>query len=187
MNKKLMKQVILGLIISITLLSFTVPEWKSYRNIDGMFKVLTRGAFQEKTIKAQTSIGEITTKTFIYQPKEQEENLVYMVTYYDFPKGSMHSDSTTLLDDFFKTTIEQSAESVSGTVIYSNQLEQQGHRAWQWRVNYGENKVAIKTRAFLIGTRFYSVQTVGLSDAPNNNTSEFFMNSLKILGLEEKY
>lgn len=182
-----MKQIILGLIISITLLNFTTPEWKSYRNIDGMFKVLTRGAFQQKTIKAQTSIGEITTKTFIYQPEEQEENLIYMITYYDFPKGSIHSDSTELLEDFFKTTIEQSAESVSGTVIYSNELEQQGYRAWQWRVNYGEDKVAIKTKSFLIANRFYSVQTVGLTAAPNNNTSEFFMNSFKVLGVEEKY
>jgi hypothetical protein len=182
-----MTRIILGLVISCTLLSFTPPEWKSYRNIDGMFKVLTRGAFQQKTIKAQTTIGEITTKTFIYQPEEQEENLVYMITYYDFPKGSIHSDSTELLKDFFKNTIEQSAESVNGKVIYTNELEQQGYRAWQWRVNYQEGKVAIRTRSFLINNRFYSIQTVGLTDAPSNNTADFFMNSLKILGLEEKY
>ncbi len=182
-----MKHIFLGLIFSTTLLSFTPPEWKSYRNIDGMFKVLTRGAFQEKTIKAQTSIGEITTKTFIYQPTEQEENLVYMITYYDFPKHAVHSDSTELLKDFFKTTIEQSAESVKGTVIYTNELEHQGYRAWQWRVNYAEGKVAIKTRAFLINNRFYSVQTVSLTDAPSNNTADFFMNSFKILGVEENY
>lgn len=182
-----MKQTILGLIISVTLLSFTTPEWKSYRNIEGMFKVLTRGAFQEKTLKAQTAIGEITTKTFVYQPQEQEENLVYMITYYDFPKGSVHSDSTELLQDFFKTTIKQSAESVNGTVIYTNQLEHQGYRAWQWRVNYSEGKVAIKTRAFLINNRFYSIQTVSLAEATSNNTADFFMNSFKVLGVEEKY
>ncbi|NJN77492.1 MAG: hypothetical protein HC803_03485 [Saprospiraceae bacterium] len=153
-----------------------------FRNIDGRFKVLTRGNLVEKMATIQTEIGAIESHQFVYQPLEKEENLAYIIMYYDFPEGGMHSDSTELLKEFFDTTVKEAVAKLQGTLIYQNDLEHEGYRARQWRVNYSDNQVAIRSRAFMVKQRFYLLQTIGLTEVEQNNVSEYFINSFKLLG-----
>lgn len=180
--KKIFVIAIIGFVALFTLTNFAPPEWMLFRNIDGRFKVLIRGNMIEKTAQIETELGVIQTHTFVYQPKEKEENLVYMIMYYDFPEGGMHSDSIDLVKEFFDSTVEEAVGSVQGTLIYENELEHQGYRARQWRVNYADNKAAIRTRAFMVKQRYYMLQTVGMAEVDQNNTTEFFVNSFKLLG-----
>lgn len=180
--KKIILVVIIGLAVISTFSNFTPPEWMVFRNIDGRFTVLTRGNMIEKTANIETALGTIQTHTFVYQPEEKEENLVYMIMYYDFPEGGMHSDSTELVKEFFDSTVEEAVASVQGILIYENNLEKQGYPVRQWRINYLENKAAIRTRAFMVKQRYYMLQTISLADADQNSTTEFFVNSFKLLG-----
>lgn len=177
-----MKKVLLVFAIILSLASFTATEWMQFRNIDGRFKVLIRGAMIEKMATFETDLGNIETHTFVYQPEEQEENLIYMIMYYDFPEGGMHSDSTELVQEFFDSTVEEAAASVNGIMIYENGMEHQGYPARQWRINYLENKAVIRTRAFIVRNRYYMLQTIGLAEVEQNNVTEFYINSFKLLG-----
>jgi hypothetical protein len=181
-NQKQMKKIIIAIAAVVTLVSFAPPEWMQFRNIDGRFKVLTRGAMTEKMAFIETDLGSIETHTFVYQPEEQEENLVYMIMYYDFPEGSMHSDSTELIKTFFDTTVEEATASVKGTLIYENAMEHEGYPARQWRINYLENKAVIRSRAFIVKNRFYLLQTIGLTEVEQNNVTDFYLNSFRLLG-----
>ena len=177
-----MKKIVLAVVCVLILMSFSPPEWMQFRNIDGRFKVLIRGAMIEKTATISTDVGDIETHTFVYQPEEQEENLVYMIMYYDFPEGGMHSDSTELVKEFFDSTVEEAVSSVDGILIYENEMEHQGYPARQWRVNYLDNKAAIRSRAFIANNRYYLLQTVALTEVEQNNVTEFYINSFRLLG-----
>jgi hypothetical protein len=177
-----MKKIVFAIAILLVTASFTNTEWMQFRNIDGRFKVLTRGNLVEKMATIETSIGTIESHQFVYKPAEKEENLAYIIMYYDFPEGGMHSDSTELLKEFFDTTVEEAVAKLQGTLIYQNDLEQEGYRARQWRVNYADNQVAIRSRAFMVKQRFYLLQTIGLTEIDQNNVSEYFINSFKLLG-----
>ena len=177
-----MKKTFFAIITIIVLSSFAPPEWMRFRNIDGRFRVLIRGAMTEKLADFETELGTIKTHTFVYQPEETEENLVYMIMYYDFPEGGMHSDSTELVKEFFDSTVEEAVSSVDGTLIYENAMEHQGYPARQWRVNYLENKAVIRTRAFIVRNRYYMLQTIALTEVDQNNVTDFYLNSFKLLG-----
>lgn len=177
-----MKKVFFAIITISILASFAPPEWMQFRNIDGRFKVLIRGAMIQKMAMIETDLGNIETRTFVYQPEEKEENLIYMIMYYDFPEGGMHSDSTALVQEFFDVTVEEAVASVGGTLIYENEMEHQGYPARQWRINYLDNKAAIRTRAFIVRNRYYMLQTIGLTEVDQNNVTEFYINSFKLLG-----
>jgi hypothetical protein len=177
-----MKKIVFAIAILLTLGSFTNTEWMQFRNIDGRFKVLTRGNMIEKMATIETAIGTIESHQFVYQPAEKEENLAYIIMYYDFPEGGMHSDSTGLVKDFFDTTVEEAVTKLQGILVYQNDLEHQGYAARQWRVNYSDNKVAIRSRAFMVKQRFYLLQTISLADVEQNNVSEYFINSFRLLG-----
>jgi hypothetical protein len=177
-----MKKIVFAIAILLILGSFTNTEWMQFRNIDGRFKVLIRGNLVEKMATIQTEIGMIESHQFVYQPAEKEENLAYIIMYYDFPKGGMHSDSTELLKEFFDTTVEEAATKLQGMLVYQHDLEHEGYAARQWRVNYSDNKVAIRSRAFMVKQRFYLLQTIGFTDIEQNNVSEYFINSFRLLG-----
>lgn len=177
-----MKKIIFAIAILLVTASFTHTEWMQFRNIEGRFKVLTRGNLVEKMATIETTIGTIESHQFVYQPEEKEENLAYIIIYYDFPEGGMHSDSTELLKDFFDTTVEEAVAKIQGTLVYQNDLEHEGYPARQWRVNYADNQVAIRSRAFMVKQRFYLLQTFSLTEVEQNNVSEYFINSFKLLG-----
>ncbi len=177
-----MKKILFAIITITILASFAPPEWMQFRNIDGRFKVLIRGAMVEKMANIETDLGTIETHTFVYQPEEAEENLVCMIMYYDFPEGGMHSDSTELVKEFFDSTVEEAVASVDGVLIYENAMEHQGYPARQWRINYLDNKAAIRTRAFIVRNRYYMLQTIALAEVDQNNVTEFYINSFKLLG-----
>ncbi len=177
-----MKKIVFAIAILLVSMSFTTSDWMMYRNIDGRFKVLTRGNFEEKLATFETALGTIQSHTFVYQPKEKEENLIYMVMYYDFPEGGMHSDSMDLLKDFFDETVKKTIADTQGVLIYENDLEHQSYPARQWRIHYPDNQAAIRSRAFIVKNRFYMLQTISMTDVEQNNTTDFFINSFKVLG-----
>ena len=83
---------------------------------------------------------------FEEQVEKNPDNLVYMVSYVDYPKYSIHSDSTELVEDFFKTTVETAVESVKGELSYSSDITMNEYPGRLWRVDYNDGKALIKTK-----------------------------------------
>lgn len=164
--------------------SFIVEDWFQFRSIEGRFKVMTKGGFERKTATIETDIGEIQTCVYAYTPKDQQnaENLVYMITYNDYPEGTVHSDSTDLLADFYKATIEESVKSLNGVMLYQNDIALSGFKGRQWRISYADNKATVKTRAFLVDNRYYAIQTIALTEKSANTSTQRFLDSFQLLG-----
>ena len=184
-NKKTSTFTFLSLLILSGLqYSFTIEDWFQFRSIEGRFRVMTKGGFERKVATFETDIGEVQSCVYAYTPKDQQnsENLVYMISYNDYPEGTIHSDSTAVLEDFYKATIEESVSSVNGVKIYENDVKLQGFVGKQWRISYANNKATIKTRAFLVKNRYYAIQTVSLSEKSANTATQRFLDSFQLLG-----
>lgn len=173
-------------VLSILFLSFTVEGWNKYRSVDGRFKVLVKGIFVERTVKIQTTgFGEIEAHHFSHQPEKGSDNLLYTIFYYDLPEGSLHSDSTEAVASFLDNTIEQSIASVNGTLLYENDVYLQGFSGRSWRVHFADNSAIIRTKAFLVNNRFYTIQIVTFADKSINGSIDTFMDSFYLLGEDE--
>jgi len=169
-------------ILSIFFLNFTIQNWAEFKSFEGQFRVVAPGEMTEKVDSIETELGKLAYHAFVYQPEDEEkaDNLIYMITYVDYPENSVHSDSTELVTEFFETTIESAAEAVKGNLIYSSETTLQEYPGRLWRIEYLEDRAVIKTRAFVAKNRYYSIQTISLKERALNTSSDKFFDSFRI-------
>ena len=155
--------------------------WREFKSFEGKFRVVVPdGEMTEKVSKIKTALGELPYHTFLNRPKEKStDNMYYLVNYCDYPKGTFHSDSTDLINEFMATTIESSAKSVGGSVTYSGDIEQHGSKGKVWRVQYNGDRALIKSKCYLVGDRFYMIQTMMLREKAVNPTADKFLDSFQ--------
>ena len=156
--------------------------WKEYKSLEGKFRVLVPGEFDKAVDSVQTPLGKLAHYILVYNNTQKNaENLFYMITFCDYPPGTIHSDSTELLKDFFAASVDQATSSVKGELAYQADIVQQGFPGKIWRINYLRDQAVIKTKAFMVRNRFYSIQTVTLKDMAINAASDRFFDSFLIL------
>ncbi|MCB9080348.1 MAG: hypothetical protein H6555_01410 [Lewinellaceae bacterium] len=158
-------------------------SWEWFTAVDGKFSVLTPGAMQEKVDTISTPVGPLDYHVYYFQEsREGGENILYMVSYCDYPPGAMHEDSTALLEEFYAATMDAAAFSINGEVVYSGDTHAaSGLSGKIWRIHYKNGKGVIKTRAFMVGSRYYAVQIVTYRELSLNPASDRFLDSFRVL------
>ena len=158
-------------------------EWLRYESLEGRFRLQMPAEVSTSVDTVRTPLGELAYHVFYYQsPQEDADNLFYMLSYTDYPTGTFHQDSTEFLQEFWKTTAQAAAESVDGTLIYHNKEPYQGYSGHFWRVQYLEDRAVVKTKAFLVGDRYYALQTIALRERALNPATDRFFDSFHLLG-----
>lgn len=156
-------------------------QWEEIKSYEGKFRILSPESMIKKVDTVETQIGKLAYHTHFFQDDLQGENLFYMLSYCDYPEYTVHSDSTALLPDFFEATMESAAKSVNGDLLYADDFSYREYPGKVWRIDYLEGKALIKTRAYLIGRRYYALQTITLKDRSLNTASDKFLDSFRFL------
>jgi hypothetical protein len=159
---------------------FSAPQ--EFTSLEGRFRIVVPGELTEKVDSVETKVGKIAYHTFFLQTQEKDaDNLFYMVSYCDYPEGIVFADSLGLVAEFFQSTMETAAESVNGKILYCTDIQLGNYPGKYWRIDYLDGKVVIKTKAYLAGNRFYSVQTISYQEKNINATGDQFFDSFRIL------
>jgi hypothetical protein len=159
-------------------------DWVTYESKDGQFKLATPDKLTLNIDTVETEIGELHYHTLFTQGDQSVGNQVYMLSYCDYPEGTVHSDSTAILNDFFKTTIRTAAYMVDGELMYQTDEETFGYPGKYWRVDYRSGQAVIKTRAFVAGSRYYALQVVSTKLLHINPDTDRFFDSFQLLKRE---
>lgn len=156
-------------------------SWQEFSHYDGRFSVVSPGPFTEKIDSVRTALGVLAYHSFFFQPSaENADNAVYMVSYCDYPEGSVHSDSIGLVQDFFDATQESAALSVRGDVRYSDSVALYNYPGRIWRIDYRDGRASIRTRAYVVANRYYAIQTVCKKELGLNPSSDRFLDSFRL-------
>jgi len=174
------------LFISTAVLCFSLPgisqSWKQHHSYPGMFSILAPEEMQTKTDTIKTALGGLVQHiTFYHDKRPDGENNVYMVTWFDYPEGVMHHDSTELVQALFDETVEAAAFSVAGNVRWSSDIRYGPFPGRFWRVDYKDGRGVIKTKAWLVRNRYYAVQVVTRRDRALNYQADKFMDSFRLM------
>ncbi|MEM6879119.1 MAG: hypothetical protein AAF544_11210 [Bacteroidota bacterium] len=155
-------------------------RWEEIRDIDGRFVILSPGAFQESVDTIPTEVGELLFYTYFFQtPAKEADNLIYMLSYVDYPEGSLHHDSTDLVAEFFQASQEEAIAAVDGELLFSNDEILQDYPGKFWRIDYLDGEASIRTKTFVVGRRYYQVQTVSKTSRGLNDSSGKYLESLR--------
>ncbi len=157
-------------------------EWGEYVSENGNFRILAPGSMTEKVDSIETKIGKVAYHTFFYQDDRKDADIkIFMVSYCDYPESSVHSDSLDLIAPFFEETMDAAVFSIDGDLAYWDEIKLYQYPGRFWRVNYLNDQALIKTKAYLVRNRFYSLQTVMLKSKSMNTSSERFLDSFRLL------
>lgn len=163
-------------------LASEAKKWRDFKSYDGRFGVLVPGEFVEKVDSIETAIGTLAYHTFFHQTKESNaDNVLYMLSYVDYPDGAIHSDSTELLKDFFAETIDAAVKAVKGELIYSNDWKYKDYPGKVWRIDYLDGKALVKTKAFVVRNRYYTMQTIAKKEHSVNFSADKFLDSFQLI------
>jgi len=159
----------------------TNASWEDISHFEGKFAVTTPGAFYEKVDSIDTPLGQMIYHTFFLQPpSDLAENEVYMVSYVDYPEGTIHQDSTELVAELMNETQDAAQESVRGEIMFSNDGFQKDYPFRFWRIDYLNGRASIRTKAIVANNRFYTVQTVSRREYGMNHSTDRFIDSFRV-------
>ncbi len=170
------------LLLAAVCVSWQNTDWHTHTSFEGRFSVLVPGDMVRHLKTVETEMGAIDYHSLLYQCTDRDaDNVVYMVSFCDYPEDSIHSDSLALLKDFFDATIESAVESVQGSLRYSSDIQLKDYPGRIWRIDYNQGQAIIKTKAYLAGRRFYSVQAITVKEKSLNTAADKFLDSFRLI------
>ena len=159
-------------------------SWEERNDVDGRFKLLAPAALTHKIDTVETAVGRQAYHTFFLQApdKDKAENIIYALSYVDFPDGTLHHDSTELVREFLTGTEEEAAVAVGGQVIYSSEKHISGFPARQWRIDYPSKggTASARTLAGVAGNRYYELKVFSLQASGLNKSADRFFDSVRL-------
>jgi hypothetical protein len=182
MVSKYFKKLSFFSVSALILFSFT-SKWSEFKTIEGRFYVLVPGIMEEKLTKTKTAIGDLEYHTFVCQlpENEQNDNLLYIVSYCDYPKGTIHSDSTDFLKEYFDATIDEATRSIRGELLYASDCKINDYPGKTWRIDYNNGKATMRSKSFMVKNRLYSLQTACKRIKNLNGDGDKFFDSFKLM------
>ena len=160
-------------------------RWEKINAYEGRYAIETPGPLQTNVDTVETALGEMVYYTDFFQPNDAyAENVLYMVSYYDYPEGTVHSDSLDLIAEIFDVTQEEATSSMGGELLYASDVEQEGYPGRIWRIDYRNGQATVRTRAYLVGRRYYAVQIISKGALRLNSSSDRFMDSFRFFAPE---
>ena len=151
--------------------------WSEVNDVDGRFQLLSPQAFDYRVDSLDTGLGAQVLHTFHFEAPDptKAENVIYALTYVDYPAGSLHHDSTELVTDFFASTEEEAVRAMRGDLVYGGDREVSAYPARQWRIDYNDAKATARTLAVVAHNRYYELKVFSLkATGPNDAATKFF-------------
>lgn len=159
-------------------------RWTELNEVDGRFRVLAPAELTHKTDTLTTDVGEQVFHTFFLQApdKDRAENIIYALSYVDYPDGAIHHDSLELVTELLASTEEETERAVGGKVIYSAPKQIGFQPARQWRIDYPSKggTASARTLAGVVDNRYYELKVFSLRAAGVNDSADRFFDSFRV-------
>lgn len=158
-------------------------EWEQIDDLEGRFRISLPGTFEHQIDTITTAVGDQAFHTYFYKVPDipRAENVIYLLSYVDYPEGSLHHDSTALVDELLLSTQETAGEALKGEVIYATDKPLDRYPGRLWRIDYKDGEASAKTHAFVIGNRYYELKTFSLRASGLSDSAERFFASFEYL------
>jgi len=155
-------------------------DWQIINGAQFGFTALAPGETKVSNQTVPSAIGELKMDMFTYSPKQEDDNLVYMVIHTVYPKGIVNSDSLEKRSDFFKVAINEAVTNVKGKLLTQTDLITGNYPGKEITIDYKEGLYIITIRLYLVKNKVYMLQTITETKKSGNETGKRFMNSFKL-------
>lgn len=163
-------------------------RWTELNELDGRFSLIAPDVLTHDIDSVETAMGVQAYHTFHLQAPDYKraENIIYALSYVDFPEGTIHHDSLELVTEFLLGTEEEALRAVGGETIYAADKLLFGYPSRQWRIDYPSKGgvASARTLAIVAGNRYYELKVFSRSDKGVNKSADKFFDSLRIFAAD---
>ncbi len=160
-------------------------NWRVFNPNDRSFELLAPYPMKSGEKKLLTDVGELHPVTWICEGQKNDDNYLYLVAFVDYPNGTFHKDSISLINELFKVSMETHIADLGGELVYEADASLDYFKGKIYRASYNQNKLVAKCRMILVGDRFYTLQVYTLSEKSLNDKISKFLNSFKVIRVVE--
>ncbi|HXU27692.1 MAG TPA: hypothetical protein VN698_10700 [Bacteroidia bacterium] len=166
-------------------LAFTKSDgvWYPFESKAFGFKVEFPAKPIEKVKVIDTEQGELNLNLFEYVSKKTntEPELVYIVSYIEYPTSNINTSDKVQLKQFYKTEADKLVAKMQGKLIKETIINLEGFEGAEYRIEIKDGLEFIKMRLYLINNKLYMVETVTVTKNEFNKHINRFMNSFKLI------
>lgn len=156
-------------------------EWSVYTGPDEKFEILMPDSVHIDHTPVETPLGALEYVSVWSVDEEQDVQIRYALDYCDYPRHTLHSDSTAFAEVFFDETVQSAVEALDGELIYSDPRTHQTYPARLWKIDCPELGIHIKSKAVIVGNRYYCL-SVNVPEALSlQHEGDRFFDSFKLL------
>jgi hypothetical protein len=161
-------------------------SWKKYTAPDKSFSINCPGGIMEYSEKEIiTGVGKLTNKVHFLNIEKGHINFLYMVTSVSYPEGTFPHDSLELIESFLLESANSLSESTGCQLQYKlvemyDEVPNMVLRLYDQKSNTG-----IKSKVYLYDDTLYTLQAFTTHENKLNDFIDEFINSFKILSLNE--
>jgi hypothetical protein len=125
--------------------------------------------------------GKLTMNMSILKPKDSTDlNLLYALSYSDYPVGTIHSDSTNILENFFNASRDGAIANVQGKFLSETILNLSKYPGRELRIDFKNGLALIRSRNYLVKNRLYTIQIITLTKDNFNISINKFLDSFSL-------
>jgi len=185
--KKQVGKVLMGVLVILLFSHFVKPnEWFWLESKQYGYKVEFPDKPTERPQRIKSAIGELKLNMFIYDASKapQDDNLMYMVNYTEYPDSVVNADKIENLDVFFRGAIDGAVKNVNGKLLSEKIIELGKHEGREVKVDFQDGVAVIRMRMFLVQNKMYMLQTITETSKDFNKSITRFMDSFQFIPME---
>lgn len=169
-------------IIALTAFKPLTDEWREYTPENSKCTIAMPGEPSKRERVVNSAIGDLKLIMYMFQPADgTDDNVLYGVSFSDFPEGTIHSDSASIIKQFLDNTRDGAIKSIQGKLLSEVEINYKQYPGREQWVDYKNGMATINFRYYLVKNRLYTLQVITLADKSNNKSIGKFMSSFKLV------
>ncbi len=152
-----------------------------YTNIEAQFSVRQPGLYEEKYANMETEIGDMEVFTYYCEPPIEDPNYLYLINYIQYPKETLHHDSTEMVADLFTQSLEESRAGMDAKLLYQVQQSDYEYPTHLSRMEFDQGQNVVKSKMIVAENRFYFIQVFTTKQHSLNEEMDEYLNSFQLI------
>lgn len=176
------KYYILGIVLLMTMSFVTLKPWYLLTATAYGFKIEFPEKPTEKAQSVNSAVGKLKMNMYMLEPasKNQDENLVYLVNYTEYPEGTVDSNDKENLDGFFRNSIDGAVANVNGKLVSEKNITLGKYPGREAKVDFQNGLAVITMRIYLVNNTMYMLETICETKKDSNASITKFMDSFAL-------
>jgi len=135
----------------------------------------------DSTIIVNSQQYKIVTYIKLCEPKDKSINYLYLSSEAKFPKSIVDVNNKYELDNYYKKTIDATANSMNAKVSVINDISYKKYNGKEYKCYLSDGKVLMIGRLFYINDCLYVMAVMTKPDQENNKQLKKFFKTFKVL------